>query len=106
MSDTTEKPAPAATKEIILSSPVVIGNLKLERLTLQEPTGEQVSAFLRADMDKKDSMECAAVFVAAVSGVNVQLIRKMKVSQLMEGLEYLTGFIPDGQTTGEKSPPT
>lgn len=97
------------TLDIVLDPPVVFNNRTITELHLEEPTGDQVEraeAELAQNVSIHSMRKYQIALVSLCSGEPRQAVGKMRISQIKEAADFLSGFISGGQATGETSSPT
>lgn len=91
------------TLEFTLDPPLVLNEKTYDTMSLQEPTAFQVES---AEMEIGNQASFSAMrryqikLVANVSGWPVEVVRRMPISQMLRGFNYLRDFIAAGQETG------
>lgn len=91
MTDDTALPSPADTlpaeKTITLRKPATIGGVEYPKLSLREPTAEEMETW-----EKLDGVTADIRAVATVSAVPESAIRRIGVRDLLEASRYLVAF--------------
>lgn len=96
------------TKTITLRKPIKVNpgksdSAEIADITLSEPNGLQISAFLQ-ESRLKDEMAASCKFIALNAGITPNQALQMGSRDITEAMEFLQNFMPKAPSL-ETSPP-
>jgi hypothetical protein len=91
------------TLDMVIDPPIEWNNNTYESLHLEEPTAQQVEraeSELAGQVSMHTMRKYQIALVSQCSGLNRQVVERMRISQVREAADFLSTFIGGGRGTG------